>query len=165
MTKFPRPCLRNFLELTTFMIFLRRHVPKHFVIVRQPWGIFEWGILHVVTRWTGEMMYEPRFTHIHSSEKEMQLPNLLVESVFVILMWRPVLKRLVSLQEPWETLEWFLLAHCYQEHSGIATRSVLAFDIWSNIKWRTLFPKREATSENLHFFWGRVYVTKIGFLK
>ena len=42
-----------------------------------------------------------------------------------------------------------LLAYCYQEHS--------TNDIGSRIKWRSLFPKRKATSEKLRFFWGRVY--------
>ena len=42
------------------------------------------------------------------------------------------------------------LANCYQEHS--------TNDIWYKIKWCTLFPKRKATSKNLRFFWGRVYI-------
>ncbi len=41
------------------------------------------------------------------------------------------------------------LASCYQEHcrSGI----------WPKVHRPTLLPKRKATSENLHFFWGKVY--------
>ncbi len=38
--------------------------------------------------------------------------------------------------------------NCYQEH--------FTNDIWSKIKWCTLFPKRKETSEKLCFFWGRV---------
>ncbi len=30
-------------------------------------------------------------------------------------------------------------------------------DVWPKVHWPTLFPKRKANSENLRFFWGRVY--------
>ena len=117
MATFPRPCLCKLLELATSMIFLSWHVLKHFEIVRQPWGIFEWDLLHVVTRCPGQMVHEPRFTDIHSSQKEMQLPNLLEESSFVIFLWWLVLKHLMTVRESWGILKWGLWR--------IATRSIL----------------------------------------
>ena len=117
VAKFPLPCLCKLLELATFKIFLSWHVLKHFKILRKPWGIFEWGLLYGVTMWPGQMAHEPRFTDIHSSQKEMQLLNLLEESSFVILLWRLVLKHLMIVRESWGILK--------SDLWRIATRSIL----------------------------------------
>ncbi len=74
--------------------------------VRKRWGILEWGLLHVITRNIGQMMYEARFTKLHSQKKEKQLSNVLKGWIFVILL---VLKPLSIAREPWTIFEWGFL--------------------------------------------------------
>ena len=66
----------------------------------------EWGLLHVITRNIGQMMYEARFTKLHSKKKEMQLSNVLKGSIFVILL---VLKLLSIAREPRTIFKWGFL--------------------------------------------------------
>ncbi len=104
VSNFLRPRLGNLLDLGNFIILLNWLVLKLFKIVRKPQGIFQCGLLHVVTRSPGGMRYEPSFPKIQSFQKERQLPNLLKDSSFVIFLQWLVLKHLMSVWYRWGIL-------------------------------------------------------------
>ena len=89
-------------DISYFTVFLSWLAFKHFKTVGKRWGILERGLLHVITRSIGEMMYETSFTKLHSQKKEMQLSNFLKGWIFVVLQ---VLKLLSIAREPWTILE------------------------------------------------------------
>ncbi len=135
IARFPRPCPGKLAGGTQFKIFLRWHLLTHFRIVREPWGILEWGFLQVVTGDVAKVAHGPRFTEILCSSKEMQLPNLLEEFIFVIFMKWLVL-RFFSIA--WELVNIFWCESC----------------VWPKVHRDTLFFKRSATSQlagRIHF--------------
>ena len=116
-------------DISYFKVFLSWLALKHFENVGKRQGIFEWGLLHVITRRIGEMMYETSFTKLHSQKKEMQLFNEFSLFYMYSNFW--------VLQENHEQILNSFFAHCYQDH-------------WRNemhykVHLSTLFPKRNAT--------------------
>ncbi len=144
---FPRPCQGNSQEEPSFWIFLSWQILEHFRILGESEIIFEWGFLQLVTRSIAHVIHNARVTEIHSSPKEMQLSYFLEKFSFVILWRWHGLKDLKTVREPWMILEW-VFGNCSQEHC----RS----HVWPKVHWHTIFSKRNATLENLSFFWRRV---------
>ncbi len=132
-------------ENSYFMVILSWHAVKHFKTVRKWGGIFQWGLLHVITRNIGQMMHEARFTKLHSQKKEKQLSNVLKGWIFVILL---VLKLLSIVREPWTILEWGFL--------HIVTKSM------DKMKYTAKFiylhsSQKEMQLSTVRFFWDWVY--------
>ena len=78
------------------------------------------GLLRVITRTIGQMMYEARFTKVHSHKKEMQLSNFLKGWIFVTIL---VLKLLSIANEPWTIFEWGFF--------HIVKRLMLFYHLWT----------------------------------
>ena len=137
------------LENSYFMVFLSWHAFNHCRTVGRRWGILEWGLLHVITRNLGQMMYKAKFTRLHSQKKEMQLSNVLKGRIFVIL---PALKVLSIARELQRIIEWGFL--------HIVTKSM------GKMKYTTKFiylhcSQKEMQHSTVHFFRDWVYTLVI----
>ncbi len=110
-------------------------------------------ITNIATRRTGEIMHEPRFTAIHSSQRARPFSNSLeISSLRIFWQWF-VLKCLRSVQEPPGIFQWGFWQ--------IVTRSIVEMALGPKT---TLFPKRKATSEKVCFFFRRVYIMQNAYL-
>ncbi len=108
--------------------------------MKEPWGILDWDFLQVVARNIAKIVYDPRFTKIHCSPKELQLPNSLDGLSFVILMiWLVV--RLSSIS--WELLNIF-----WRGFSQALPRGITNFEItqgyrpWPHVTRKSVMKKR-----------------------
>ena len=143
-----RPCLSKLMYFVNLKIFLRWHVLKHIRIVRQPWWISEWGLLHIVARIREYVVWTQIFQHTLFQKRK---------ATFKLsggIQFREI-SSMTCTQMSYDcmrTVRYFwmgFLANCYQEYCRN--------DIWPKVQQPTLLPKRKATSEKLRFCWGRVY--------
>ncbi len=150
VTEILRPCLCKLLDFDNLIILPRWHVLKHFKIVRQPWGVFEWGLLHIVARRIRGNVVQPQIFR-HTLFPKRKSPFNLAGGI----QFREI-TAMTCTQMPSDcarTVRNFgmgFLTNCYQEQC--------TNEIWPKVHWPTLLPKRKATSEKLRFFWGRVYI-------
>ncbi len=91
-------------------------------------------------------------TIIHSSPKETQV----LEGC--ISFWKECIS--VNLTSCRSTLE--IIWQNWNNPGSLTLMQghVYVNDTWCQVHWYTLFPKRNATSQNMHFFWWRVYIMK-----
>ena len=101
----------------------------------------------VVTRSIAEMMYDPRFTEIHSSSIEIRPPCFWKEFSLVIFLKWHIRKHFKIVREPWTVLE-----RVFEN----LLQKPLWNDVCPQVHRHTIFPKRNATFQNLRFFWRRV---------
>ncbi len=95
-----------------------------------------------------KMLFNPRFSNIHSSQKEKQLSNLLEASSFVKFQRWLVLRCLMTVQERWGILEWGF--------GQIGTRSIVKMKFGPNFTDLHFSPKERQLQKRCISF-GELY--------
>ncbi len=101
-TNFQRPCLEKIAIHFVFHGFTELTCTQTFWNCRKTVGILDWGLLHVITRSIDEMMFETRFTKLHSQKKRNAAFHFLKGWIFVN---SHVLRFLSIAREPGTILE------------------------------------------------------------
>ena len=106
VTSILRPCLSKFPDFVNLNIFPRWNVLKYFKIGDNHDEFLNGVFCILLPGGFVEILYNARFSDIHSSKKERQLSNCLEASSFVKFQWWLALRCLMTVREHLGIFEW-----------------------------------------------------------